>query len=237
MKKTVLVMALALVLLPAAFAQKVDRSQPGDGLFFDVLPVTIQGYVLVPARSFIEWLGGTVEYHSGHLTAYQFRSEGPRIELWIGDGTALWSGTEYQLDVAPVMIQDRVLVPLRFVAEAYGVRVDAEGHTLQLRFGEYWQKAQMVIPPPPGSYERAAWSKVASWYEQAGRRLGRENVGIRILANAIDAGNGVASLTVMAKWKDHSVTQDEFSLRLRRSGWQISSRKSTAIDQIGKFPY
>jgi len=237
MRKVAFVMILVLVLLPVAFAQEVDRSQPGDGLYFDVLPVTMQGYVLVPARPFIEWLGGTLQYQDGHLSAYQFRSDGPRIELWLGDTRALWSGDEYELDVAPVLIQNRFFVPLRFVAEAYGVRVDVEGRTLRLRFCQYWQKAEMAIPPAVASHERAVWSKVASWYEQADTRIGRENIGIRILADAVDTKSGVASVTLVAKWKGGRVTQAQFSLRLRRSGWKIFDRKSTAIDRVEQFPY
>lgn len=52
--------------------------------------------------------------------------EQPRIVLTIGSTTALVDGREVTLDVAPRIEQGRTLVPIRFIAEALGHRVDWE---------------------------------------------------------------------------------------------------------------
>lgn len=52
--------------------------------------------------------------------------EQPRIVLEIGSTTALVDGREITLDVAPRIEQGRTLVPIRFIAEALGHRVDWE---------------------------------------------------------------------------------------------------------------
>src|SRR5690606_33802984 len=38
--------------------------------------------------------------------------------------TAYINGSQFKMDVAPVIIEGRTLVPLRFVSEAYGAYVD-----------------------------------------------------------------------------------------------------------------
>jgi len=48
----------------------------------------------------------------------------PRIILTIGSTTALAEGREVELDVAPRIENGRTLVPIRFVAEALGCRVE-----------------------------------------------------------------------------------------------------------------
>lgn len=52
--------------------------------------------------------------------------EQPRIVLTIGSTTAIVDGREVELDVPPQIVNGRTLVPLRFVAEALGCRVDWE---------------------------------------------------------------------------------------------------------------
>lgn len=52
--------------------------------------------------------------------------EQPGIILTIGSTTAIVDGREVQTDVAPVIIEGRTMVPLRFVAEHLGRRVDYE---------------------------------------------------------------------------------------------------------------
>lgn len=52
--------------------------------------------------------------------------EQPRIVLEIGSTTALVDGREVELDAAPRIENGRTLVPIRFVAEALGHRVDWE---------------------------------------------------------------------------------------------------------------
>lgn len=46
------------------------------------------------------------------------------IELWIGKKKYKVNGQEKEMDVAPVIVNDRTMVPIRFVAEAFGKRVD-----------------------------------------------------------------------------------------------------------------
>ena len=46
------------------------------------------------------------------------------IVLGVGESTATVDGQEVELDVPALIVNGRVLVPLRFVSEALGARVD-----------------------------------------------------------------------------------------------------------------
>ncbi|HHV79104.1 MAG TPA: copper amine oxidase N-terminal domain-containing protein [Firmicutes bacterium] len=50
----------------------------------------------------------------------------PRIELYIGKQEALVCGRKVDLDVAPLIIKGRTLVPVRFISECLGFDVDWE---------------------------------------------------------------------------------------------------------------
>ncbi|MGB9866700.1 MAG: copper amine oxidase N-terminal domain-containing protein [Bacillota bacterium] len=48
----------------------------------------------------------------------------PRIELLVGEREAFVCGRKVALDVPPIILKDRTLVPIRFVAEYLGCEVD-----------------------------------------------------------------------------------------------------------------
>ncbi len=229
MRKAAFVMTLVLALSVAACAQTVPKAEPGGGLYFDVLPRTMDGRVMVPLRAIFEWLGAKVEYQAGQITAYDAGGQTPRVVLRIGQAQAQLSGQPYQLDVPPVVIEGRTFVPLRFVAESFGVWVDAKGRTVTLQMPQYNLKAEMAIPPAGGSHESKIWGIIANWYMAEAGAPGPAVVGIRVLADEADADAGVASVKVVAKWRAGTFTQDAFSLHLERTGWEIDERRSAAI--------
>ncbi len=63
----------------------------------------------------------------GHTTLYakwiEKTSAAPSIILTIGEKVAMAYGYEVENDVAPVLVNDRTMLPIRFVAEALGARV------------------------------------------------------------------------------------------------------------------
>jgi len=107
--------------------------------------------------------------------------------------------------------------------------VDAKGRTVTLQMPQYNLKAEMAIPPAGGSHESKIWGIIANWYMAEAGAPGPAVVGIRVLADHTDADAGVASVKVVAKWRDGTFTQDAFSLHLERTGWEIDGRTSTAI--------
>lgn len=168
MKKVTVILVLALAVASVACAQRIPKAEAGGGLYFDVLPATIDGRVMVPLRSVFEWLGAKVEFRSGEIYAFQANSIVPRVVLRIGDINALLSNQPYQLDVPPVLLGGRTFVPLRFVAESFGVWVEAKGRHVTLQMPQYELTAEMAVPPAEGSHLAKIWMQIARYYDLGG---------------------------------------------------------------------
>jgi peptide/nickel transport system substrate-binding protein len=95
----------------------------GAPLAMDVAPTIQNGRTLVPMRAIFEALGATVHWDDATSTIRAYRRE-DAIVLQLANRTAWVNGPSRQLDVAPVAIGGRTMVPLRFVAEALGAQVE-----------------------------------------------------------------------------------------------------------------
>ena len=94
----------------------------------DSPPVIKSGRTLLPIRPVIESLGGTVEWISS-TKEVKIILANTTIELWIDKKNAKVNGVTKTLDVAPQIINNRTMVPLRFVSENLGCAVDWDGDT------------------------------------------------------------------------------------------------------------
>jgi len=106
----------------AQTASPVRVTINGTPLTMDVAPTIQNGRTLVPMRAIFEALGATVHWDDATSVIRAYRRE-DAIVLQLGNRTAWVNGPSRQLDVAPVAVGGRTLVPLRFVAEALGAEV------------------------------------------------------------------------------------------------------------------
>jgi hypothetical protein len=104
-----------------AAAQPVTVVVNGQPVQFDQPPVVQAGRVFVPLRGVFERLGASVVYSNGQINA---TAHGTSVSLTIGSLQATVGGHEETLDVAPFLVGERTLVPLRFVASALGATVN-----------------------------------------------------------------------------------------------------------------
>lgn len=95
---------------------------PGRG----TVPVVVNDRTLVPVRAIIEEMGGTVSWNEGTQTA-RLAYGRDEIRLTIGSETAYLNNEAYTLDVAPMTINDRTMLPIRFIAESFQFSVDWDG--------------------------------------------------------------------------------------------------------------
>lgn len=95
----------------------------GKQLTFDVSPTTINGRLLVPLRTVFEELGATVHWDAANqeITASQ---AGTNVVLRIGNETAMVNKETITLEAIPKIVNNRTLIPLRFVSEALGSQVN-----------------------------------------------------------------------------------------------------------------
>jgi hypothetical protein len=95
----------------------------GETITLDVPATLINGFTLVPVRFVSDGLGASVDYNSSQNTvtlAYGTRI----IVLWPGSTIAKVDNTPITLAKAPVVKDGRTLVPIRFVSECFGAKVD-----------------------------------------------------------------------------------------------------------------
>ncbi len=95
---------------------------------FDVDPVLVNDRTMVPLRAIFEKLGCSVSWDDATETAIAKRN-GTVVTVTVGSNTATIAGEPKFLDQPPVLLNDRTLVPLRFVSEAFGCYVEWEDET------------------------------------------------------------------------------------------------------------
>lgn len=101
-------------------------------VFPDARPfIDANGRTQAPARFVAQALGAAVNWNAGAAT---FSGNGIDIILTPGSATAAVNGASVALDSAAVLREDRVYVPVRFIAETMGAGVqwDAEARTVQI---------------------------------------------------------------------------------------------------------
>lgn len=105
----------------------------GREVYLDVPGEIRDGRTLVPFRSIFEALGAEVSWDADNQTAAAQRGDDSLI-LTIGSRVVEWRGSLMKVDVPPVIVNGRTLVPLRLVAQALGLHVewDGAGRTVHL---------------------------------------------------------------------------------------------------------
>lgn len=100
----------------------------GDEIEFDQPPIIVEERTLVPVRAIFEELGATVEWIQDTQTVVAQR-DGKIITLQIDSNVMRVGNEDVELDVPAQIINDRTLVPVRAVAEAFECTVDWDGLT------------------------------------------------------------------------------------------------------------
>jgi len=85
----------------------------------DVAPIILSGRTMVPLRFVSESLRATVDWEAETKTIV-IHDHKKVITMTIGDVNVHVNGQLYVLDVPPVILEGRTVVPIRFVSEALG---------------------------------------------------------------------------------------------------------------------
>lgn len=95
----------------------------GIQLAFDAEPVIVESRTMVPMRAVFELYGAEVFWDEGTeiVTAV---NEDVEVVLQIDSKDMTVNDRKLRLDVAPILSEDRTMVPLRAVSEAFGSDVD-----------------------------------------------------------------------------------------------------------------
>lgn len=126
--KRILTLTMVAVLLLGMFSFDVSAQEnvsvyiEGKKIEFDVQPQIISGRTMVPMRKIFEQLGATVEWEQGTQTITG-KKEDTTIIMKIDNSILSINDDNSTLDVAPIIIDGRTLVPVRAIAESFGIDV------------------------------------------------------------------------------------------------------------------
>ena len=118
--------AIALGTIGPALASAPSIVIDGSTVPADVPALVSDGRVFVPLRGVFERLGARVSYDAASQTALA-SLDGKVVQVTVGSTVAHVDGRRYDMDVAAREFAGRVMIPLRFVAQALGANVDYDG--------------------------------------------------------------------------------------------------------------
>lgn len=134
-------------------ASRISIYIDGDYLNMDEPPVIRDGRTLVPLRAVTEAVGCTVDYFAEdkRIVVYSPAGGDPLLVMTINDrnvtvnnyngDTGVVTGMVVNIDVPPLIVGGRTMVPLKFIAETigYDVEWDADTKTVYLFSGGYYE--------------------------------------------------------------------------------------------------
>lgn len=130
MKKILLVMISVFLLTLSAGA--VDLYVDNVKIETDTPPMIVSNRTLVPVRAIFEALGADMTWDGETRTATGKNTD-KTVVIQIGSATAYVNGEATTLDVPAQIINNRTMVPARFVSEALGANVYWDGATQTVR--------------------------------------------------------------------------------------------------------
>lgn len=92
--------------------------------FPDQQPIVMNpGRTMVPIRMIAEMLGCKVDWDNAQRCAVIAQGKNT-MYIYPGSTSYVFNGKYYDMDVTPVLLNNRTMVPLRFIAERFGYKVD-----------------------------------------------------------------------------------------------------------------
>ena len=126
MKRRLLALLILLMFALSASVGAVSLYIDTELIQTDVPPTIVDGRTLVPMRAIFEALGAEVDWDGETRTATGTLGE-HTVVIQVGETAALVDGETRTLDVPAQIIQNRTMVPARFISEALGCSVTWDG--------------------------------------------------------------------------------------------------------------
>ncbi|MGZ3496462.1 MAG: copper amine oxidase N-terminal domain-containing protein [Vulcanimicrobiaceae bacterium] len=125
--------AIALaVSMTLAFSRPIEVRVDGQRLISDVPPVsTSADKIYVPVRAVGDALGAETRYDDQSGVIAVIRGD-QTLKLRVGDEHATLNGMPMTIKHAPFLVRDRVMVNVKAIARAFGVRVTYDNKTARI---------------------------------------------------------------------------------------------------------
>lgn len=112
---------------PTMIVNDEERSIDNEG----TIPIIVNDRTLLPVRAVVEAIGGSVDWDEDSRTVTLTKNE-ETIKLTIDSEIALLNSEEKNLDTAPTIINNRTMLPIRFIAENFGFNVEWDEQTQEI---------------------------------------------------------------------------------------------------------
>lgn len=123
-----LVMMATIAVMPVMAEDNIKVTLDGKEIQFDVQPQIINERTMVPVRAIFEAFGATVEWDQTTQTVTSKKGD-ITISLGIDNPTMIVNNKKVELDQPACIIDERTLVPVRAISEAYDLNVDWKQET------------------------------------------------------------------------------------------------------------
>lgn len=110
-------------------------------------PRNVNGNIIVPVRIVTQELGAKVSWDDKERKVTLVKDD-TTIQLYIGRTDAYADKVKYELEVAPVIENDITLVPVRFVAQQFGLKVNWDDLTKSVSLFRQAVELPSATPPP-----------------------------------------------------------------------------------------
>lgn len=131
MRRLVAGLLLFTLIFSTAYADDISVYLDNEAVIFDQPPIIKEDRTLVPVRAIFEALGAEVEWIEAQRKIVAKRGN-HTIVMKIDSRVMTVNNVMHVLDVAPVIVSDRTLVPVRAISEAFGIKTD-------------WNEAQRTV--------------------------------------------------------------------------------------------
>ncbi|HAA34283.1 MAG TPA: copper amine oxidase [Firmicutes bacterium] len=142
-------------------AREISVFIDGLAVNFDVQPVIQQNRVLVPFRAVAEALNIKVSWDNTTQTV-EATGGGALVQMRVGNETAFRNGSPITLDVPPVILNGRVLIPLRFFSEAFDSKVAWDPATYSVEIISAPKEMKVVGFYALGDSRTSSWTNLFS---------------------------------------------------------------------------
>ena len=154
---------LALIILPlnqnATADQGITVLLDHLPLPSDTAPMLLQGHTLVPFRVIAEALHVHVAWDNSTRTVTAWNSK-TKIQLQINNQTASINQNPVSLETPPVIINNRVLVPLRFFSEVFECQVDWDNNNKTVSINSPAQNMSVIGFYALGDEKTSSWQNL-----------------------------------------------------------------------------
>lgn len=127
MKLKLLILIFLLIFPCTVSANTIGLYIDGKEIACDVAPIIRNDRTLVPVRAVFEAFGADCTWNDSEKSVSI--SGNKKILLYIDSKTAYVDGVKKSLDTAPIILNDRTLVPIRFISETLNYTVEWDDST------------------------------------------------------------------------------------------------------------